>query len=107
MCPKPCRYLEGLIYQDSTRVYCAYWDEPLQEKETIKCYRDGWECYEEPSGMGKVILNNKGEWVEPLVLMEKFYETIPEDYEYQNWAINKETIAELAWRKARHDDEKV
>ena len=59
--PKPCRYLEGCIHANmTTSVNCIYWDMPLQDKETIRCYPGGWECYEEPA---KGIIYENGRWM--------------------------------------------
>jgi hypothetical protein len=95
---KSCRYLGHLDGRD----YCAYWDMPLRGDEDLRCHLGGWECYEEPGGCifeGRWMTLAEYEYAG--YLESKSGREIPEGFEFQEFRLDREGLADLSRSEKR------
>jgi len=87
---KLCRYLEQVDGESC----CVYWDLSLRGNEDLRCYPNGWECYEEPGGCifeGRwMTLTDYSEYLE-----SKSERELPEGYECQEFRLDGRGLVEL------------
>lgn len=92
---KQCRYLEHVDGEP----YCVYWDLALRGSEDVRCYPDGWECYEEPGGCifeGRwMTLSDRDSYDYIEYLESKSERELPEGLEWSDFRLDRGGLAEL------------